>query len=405
MLACLLQFHQLGRDLRFHPDEAHFMTFARDAAVKGDWMLPGALDKPPLSIYLSALGMVFFGVSADADGVLHLDPLIGEFAGRLPNVMLAILTVAVLMRLTRQICRDESTVLLAGLLAALAPYLLAFGASAFSDISLLICLALALLAVETRHYGKAGLALGLTLWCKQQALLLLPLFALLLICQRMENTARYRLGMALVGALVLLLLWDGARPETSVFMLGAVNNAPENWLTTPGNWLPRLAEWARLGSWLIAVPAMTLLLLGLAGLGWLKDAGSLRFSPSGRCTLLIYLGYIAAYLGLHTLFAFNQYDRYLLPLLPLVIVALAAHLVLLFRHMRQGRRVLLTIGNRFDLNDYLVASSRSAGGWRSRRAQRHRCVGAASQSEAGGDSDLRSLAGLGAGILSGFMAG
>ena len=70
LLACTLQFNQLGRDQRFHPDEAHFMTFARDAAVKGEWLLPGALDKPPLSIYLSALSMVGVGVTTDSDGVL-----------------------------------------------------------------------------------------------------------------------------------------------------------------------------------------------------------------------------------------------------------------------------------------------------------------------------------------------
>jgi hypothetical protein len=32
---------------RLHADEAYFLTFARNAAVNGDWLLSGALDKPP----------------------------------------------------------------------------------------------------------------------------------------------------------------------------------------------------------------------------------------------------------------------------------------------------------------------------------------------------------------------
>ena len=130
LLASLLQFHQLGRDTRFHPDEAHFMTFARGAAVNGDWMLPGALDKPPITIYFSASGMVAFGIVADADGVLHLDPLAGEFAARVPNIMMAIMLAALMMRLSWRSCRDEGVAMLAGLLTATSSALLAFGATA-----------------------------------------------------------------------------------------------------------------------------------------------------------------------------------------------------------------------------------------------------------------------------------
>lgn len=319
------------------------MTFARDAAVKGEWMLPGALDKPPLSIYLSALGMVFFGVSADAGGVLQLDPLIGEFAGRAPNVMLALLIVALMMRLTRRICHSKTAALLAGFLAALSPYLLAYGATAFSDMSLLACLSLALAALEERRYSVAGLALGLAFWCKPQALLLAPLFALLLVCRRFDRTSLTRFGIAVVGALVPLLVWDSARPETSVFLLGAVNNAPETWLAAPSEWLARLLEWLRLGTWLVAVPALTLLLLGMAAWGWLRSAGSRYRSRSNRCTLTIYVGYLVVFVGTHSVFALNQYDRYLLPLLPLAILSLAAQLSALIRHLRQGGRILITV--------------------------------------------------------------
>ncbi len=343
LLACTLQFNQLGRDQRFHPDEAHFMTFARNAAVKGDWLLPGALDKPPLSIYLSALSMVGIGVTTDSDGVLQLDPLVGEFAGRLPNVMLAVLLVALLMRLAGQITSDDSAAILAGLLAACSPYLLAFGATAFTDMSLLFCLALALLSVQSRQFGKAGLALGLAFFCKQQALLLLPLFALLLHRSGARRSGWRRGTSTFLGMVLLLMLWDGARPETSLFLLGAANNAPQTWIAQPVDWLPRLAEWARLALWLVAAPVVTLLLMAVAALGCLRADGITRAPRAQRHTETIFLIYIVAYIAGHTVFTFNQYDRYLLPLLPMVVIVLSARLSRVLRRLWQGKRFALTM--------------------------------------------------------------
>ena len=113
------------------------MTFARGAAVQGDWLLSGSLDKPPLSIYLSALSMIAVGNSADAAGVLQLDVYAGEFAGKLPNVVFALLFTALMMRLAWKRYRDWPSACLAGLLSAASPYLAAFGAAAFTDMSLL----------------------------------------------------------------------------------------------------------------------------------------------------------------------------------------------------------------------------------------------------------------------------
>ena len=151
------------------------MTFAREAAVKGDWMLPGALDKPPLSIYLSALSLVAVGLRADEAGVLHLDPLLGEFAGRLPNALLALLLTALMMRLAQRLYRSEFAALIAGFLTATSPFILAYGASAFTDMSLVFWALLSLYAALERRFMLVAVALGLALWSKQQALFALPL--------------------------------------------------------------------------------------------------------------------------------------------------------------------------------------------------------------------------------------
>lgn len=322
LLASVLQLHQLGRDIRFHPDEANFMTFARGAAVNGDWMLPGALDKPPLSIYLSAISMVATGVLADDMGVLHLDPLAGEFAARIPNVMMAILLTGLMMRLAWVSFRDEASALVAGLLTALSPYVLAFGATAFTDIGLLFFSVLALYCLACHRFGQAGLALGLGLWCKQQALFILPLVVLLLWAGRARRASVIRLGMPLALMSLMLIVWDAARPETSVFLLGSVNNLPAQWIADSADWLPRLVEWARLAVWLLGPPVVTVSLIGLAVLSLFVAGGPFTKTMQSR----VYLCYVIAYIVLHTVLAFNQYDRYLLLALPPLILFMSSRL-------------------------------------------------------------------------------
>ncbi len=342
LLAGVLQFHQLGRDIRFHPDEASFMTYARGAAVNGDWLLPGALDKPPLTIYFSAISMVATGVVADDKGVLHLDPLLGEFAARLPNVIMAILLAGLMMRLSWTAFSDEAVALAAGLLTALSPYVLAFGATAFTDMGLLFFSVLALYWLECQGYSKAGLALGLAFWCKQQALLLLPLVVLLLMTKRARRALVIRLALSLGLLLLLLLVWDAARPETSLFLLGSVNNMPAQWIADPAGWLGRLAEWARLNLWLLGPPVVTASLLGIAALSPFV-VGAARAKERQAPSFLIYS---IAYIALHSVLDFNQYDRYLLLVLPPLILVVNSQLpgLLLRSRLRKGPSLALAIG-------------------------------------------------------------
>ena len=309
LLASGLQCHQLAGDFRFHPDEALFMSFARRAAVQGDWMLSGPLDKPPLSLYVSALSMAAVGTVSDDEGVLRLDARQGEFAGRLPNALLAIALVALMMRLAWDIWRNETAARLAGLLMTASPYSLAFGATAFTDMSLLFWSTLSLWLAVRRRFGWAGLTLGLAFWSKQQALWALPLIVMFI-----PRAGRQRWILGWLGVLGILFAWDAARPETSVFLLGAAHNLPTYPIANPSTWLARLSEWLRLGSWLIA-PPLTALIIALAAAGWRKQR------PAK--TLLLY---ILAYLTLHTLIPFNQYDRYALPILPAFVLLMAGGL-------------------------------------------------------------------------------
>lgn len=320
------QFHQLARDWRFLPDEAFFMTFARNAAVNGDWLLPGPLDKPPLSIYFSALSMVAVSVTADAGAVLQLDARQGEFAGRLPNALLAIMLTALMMRLAWRLYRCRWTAISAGLLAAISPFFLAYGASAFTDMSLLICSAAALYLALTGRWMLAGAALGLAFWCKQQALLFFPLIVLIMLARRAGPKDWLRPCLALGVVCAALLRWDGARPEASIFLQAAVNNAPEAWLVAPSQWLERLGAWLERGVWLLGPPLVTGgLLLGCAVVSLRQmgegSAGAWRLSAE-RAMLV----YIVAFFSLHIVLRFNLYERYLLLLMPSLCLLVAGQL-------------------------------------------------------------------------------
>lgn len=323
LLATLLQGHQLTQDNRFHPDEAYFMTFARNASVNGDWMLAGSLDKPPFSIYVSAVSMMFFGTTTDANGVLHLDPHIGEFAGRLPNVFLAILLVAVMMRLADDLYHDEQVTMLVGLFSAISPYMIAFGATAFTDMSLLFWLVISLWLTVRKKWGWAGIALGLAFWSKQQALFYLPFVIIFILykCRREQAclfpTVVSRLIMGLMISVLALLLWDVSRPETSIFLLGTVNNAPDTLFVVPSQYGYRLAVWAYWGAWLIGHPLWTFIALLVVVMG---GAWHLFKREASYGIDALFCIFIVGYITLHTVLAFNQYDRYLLLILPPLIL-------------------------------------------------------------------------------------
>lgn len=322
LLASLLQFRMLTGDTRFHSDEAFFMTFARGAAVKGDWLLPGSLDKPPLSIYLSALSMTAVGITADAAGVLQLDVYAGEFAGRLPNVMLALLFTALMMRLARQRYRDWPSAIFAGLLSAVSPYLVAYGAGAFTDMSLLFFGLAACYFAGRRRWTPAGLALGLAFWGKQQAIFVAVFLALQLMRERAGIRVWLRFALPLGAVLLALLAWDAARPEASIFAQAAANNAPDQLLAPPEAWLERLSQWLMGAAWLLGPPAIAPLLLAGAALAAIKRPG-LFASDAGL------LAALCIYLAVHVVFRFHLYDRYLLLLLPLLVLPVARGLAAL----------------------------------------------------------------------------
>jgi hypothetical protein len=349
LLGTWLRFHALAQDRRFHPDEALFSTFARAAAINGDWMLPGALDKTPLAIYANALSQAFIGDS--------------EFAARLPGVFASILLIPVMGALACvspsiempgyrksnplkgfkanhkrlfsgldlslvegfEPSAEAATALFAMLITALSPFAIAFSATAFTDGMMLLFMTLALWLVAAGRWGWSGFALALGFACKQQALFYLPLVLVVGIvrahgCGPLQKCiARFILAFGF--GVIAILIWDAVRGETSIFMLAAVNNDPWR-LIRANEILPRLITWLSEAQRLTGESWLTAILIVIA---LVIVAVRVVQQPRHRAVLIdmILLIFILAYMLLHWVVAFNTYDRYLLPIMPPLILLIA----------------------------------------------------------------------------------
>lgn len=298
LLGAALRLSALARPVTLHPDEAFFSTFARAAAVNGDWLLPGPLDKPPLALYANALAQVFAGE--------------GTLAARLPGTLAGIVLTAAVYWLARLLYGGAGVPLLAALLAALSPLAVSYSASAFTDLPMLALGALALATAAGGRWRASGLLLGLAFASKHQAIYYLPLcLALGWPVSRLNGRSLLRFAGGLGAALVGLLLWDAARGGTSTFALAAANNDPAR-LVELAELAPRLAAWGDHARQLFGPAGALLIPLALA-----VSVRSLaqRCSPGARAEAAL-LAFALGYVLLHWLVAFNVYERYLLLLLP-----------------------------------------------------------------------------------------
>src|SRR5258708_31449704 len=164
-LGSALRIGMIGQDVRLPPDEALYASIARRLSRHGDFLLADPrLDKPPLGIFLVGASFSVFGPT--------------EFAARLPNVCISILTLAILYALARRLY-DPGIAAFATLLLALSPLDLAFAATAFHDPPLTLFLLLACLGACFDRWALAGTGLILGLASRTNAVAFLPLVILL----------------------------------------------------------------------------------------------------------------------------------------------------------------------------------------------------------------------------------
>ncbi len=297
----------------YHADEALFSTWARFIAVWRDPLLANQLvDKPPLLFYLQASFYPLFGAV--------------EWASRLPNFIASVLIIPLIAVFTWRLYRDSVAAFLAALIVALSPALIAYSATAFTDplLASLIVLALLLVTKPVRP-ALSGLAFGLAISTKHQALLFLPLIFVLLFLQTKGKRPWRRWLVGFLPAIVGLLLWDIARPSSTLIWSNQIENFGGLRLIYSWELLPRLFAW--LDQWQMTVGSPYLLILYFAMIIVILLNGLVTPSKTKTFDYALAL-FVSAYVAFHWLVAVPVWDRYLLPVLPLAALLLARAVII-----------------------------------------------------------------------------
>jgi 4-amino-4-deoxy-L-arabinose transferase-like glycosyltransferase len=310
-----------------HPDEALYASWALRIADGSDPALLGIyVDKPPLLIYL--LAALFRLTGFDGQALPDTQQLI--LAGRLAALLASSISL-VLLGLVARRAYGPRIGLGALALFAVSPLAVRLSPTLFTDPWLVLWVLLGLWAALGQRAWLAGMACGLAYATKQQALLFMPLLVAVLLLNRRWPLApapfhavssrrlvwRWLNGFALVA--VAVLWWDSLRWQwmpsywdRSAQVYGGLA------LALDADLPQRLAQWGELLGYGLGWP------LWLA-LGALVAWAVLHQQDSGAPALRsprwfdgLVLVFSAGYLLLHVGTNLAPWDRYLLPLLPLL---------------------------------------------------------------------------------------
>ena len=363
LLAFFLRAASLTLD-RFHADEALYSGWALRIRDGDPFLLDVPVDKPPLYLFALAASFRTFGSS--------------ELAARLPNLAAGMLNLALLYALARRLYGPR-TARWATFVLACSPYSILFARTAFTDTTLVTWTLAALYAATGGRWLWAGIAMGLALATKQHAVILYPLvFAVGWMALTYsacggsypegipvgQSTAgpgkakRWRVFLSLLGfapILALVTWWDAQRWEIrpGYWQQSTLSYGGLAW-AAPAEWGGRLLEWLGWARYLFGSPllyatfGLGIVLLMLWNWGLLPARGgsyqrvscgqstassdraahppdcpqnTLRYGPAraqNKILDTLLAAYLLAYILLHTVAGFSVWDRYLLPLAPLV---------------------------------------------------------------------------------------
>ncbi len=301
----------------YHADEALFSSWARLIAVWRDPLLASRLvDKPPLLFYLQAL---FF-------------PLMGavEWASRLPNLIASLLLIPIAAVLSWRIYRQPAVSLLAGLFITISPLAIQVSATAYTDPLLTALLALALLFSAGRKPSPllSGLFFGLAVATKYQAWIFFPLLAGFTWLESWNLRLWRRLLIGFLPILLALAVWEFARSGAPVIWSSQISNFGGLRLVYSWELVPRLSAWFALSQ--ISFGSALSTGFFIFGVILLLLNGLTNHSRAGSFDLLLII-YSLGYVTLHWLLAIPVWDRYLLPLTPLLAILFARSLVCIWQ--------------------------------------------------------------------------
>jgi 4-amino-4-deoxy-L-arabinose transferase-like glycosyltransferase len=327
---------------RFHPDEALYAYFARLIASGHDLMLAGVVvDKPPAAFYLTALSLLVLGPN--------------ELAARLPDLAAGLVSVALLYALGRRLY-EPATGHLAAWLLALSPFAILFSITAFVDPLLSAAALWALWAASAGRWRQMAMAVAVGFALKQTVLLFVPLcLALALLVLPLPQSPRAALRRlaaaawpmvpALAVAAVLVFGWDALRHAAVGFWSqGYADNIPGR-LVRANEVLPRGLAIVNLLHYITASTALNLIFVACLPLLLIWNHSNRNRAAMVDCVLA---GYLLFYLAAYWLLAFNVWDRYLLPVLPVWLLLMARVLRLVAYSFQ---RTLYQWSRRFNTRD------------------------------------------------------
>lgn len=297
-----------------HPDEAVYGYWGLLIGRGRDpWLATIPVDKPPLLAYLGAGSQALFGDRG--------------FSVRLLGLAAGLTTVPLVAAMTRVLYHDRWTTGAVAVGVSLSPFALAFSATGFPDP---VMAALGIATCTAAVYGRpslAGLLAGSSFATKQTGLMWLPLAVLLqILAFGSEGSGIGSLfliigGWALVAGLVFG--WDAVRlaQGASGFWGAGVVRYGGLRLIWPEELWRRLGEWIGLARYIFVSPIINgVLVVGLPALAW-TALTCRRRTREGLADLLL-ISFSLFYLLFHWLVAFPVWDRYLLPLAPVLSVLL-----------------------------------------------------------------------------------
>ena len=295
----------------FHADEALFAGWARLIAVWRDpFLLSQAVDKPPVLFYLQALFYPLFGAV--------------EWAARMPNLIASLLLVPLVGLLAWQWYRDGSTAVLATALITCLPLAVQFSATAFIDPLLTFWLILCLFLVGKKRPGLSGLLFGVALVTKYQAVLFLLLVVGLgwLFGWKKRAWLRWFGGAAL--PMLFLFFWEFTRTGELALWQNQIGNFGGLRLIWSWELWPRFIGWAQQSRFVFGSRVMAGLFLLSQITLWLPrpQAAQKTTAVARHITALLSL-FLLAYICLHWLLAIPIWDRYFLPITPLIAIIFA----------------------------------------------------------------------------------
>lgn len=312
-------------------DESLYAFWARHWLENRDPLfLASLIDKPPIYIWLQSLSLYVFGPKTAAARYVNILAVsffclgMGYFSWRQWGWRSAFLCFA---------------------LATANPLILAFGPTGLTDPIFVLAGFAACLSARLRRYWASGALLAFSIFCKQAGLLILPLALGTFWLYRSENwrqdARQWLTGLSFVS--IPIVIWDGIRMVwvPSFWATGFAHYAPMQ-LTPLRDLGPRLEAWlplysALFGSWL-GLAAWGILLTAAA---WTK--GRNHFNRED-CWIGLSIIWGGGYALLHCLMTFNPWIRYLLPLVPVLVLSTGWSLHVLWPAAKLSPWLRLSLG-------------------------------------------------------------